>query len=265
MSDPVFLKLGGSLLTDKTQPETIRADVLSRVAGEIATARQQKPGLRLILGHGSGSFGHVAAAKHGTRLGVAGPEQWTGFAAVSDAAARLNRRVVAALLSAGVPSISLQPSASAICADGQIVQLALEPVIMALSAGLVPVVYGDVAFDAVRGGTIISTEEVLAFLAHELSPSRLLLAGETTGVLDAAGRVIPLITPTTLPAVLPALGGSRGTDVTGGMITKVKQMLALVSIQPGLEIHIFSGLEPGVLSTVLSDSSLAAGTRLSST
>lgn len=43
------------------------------------------------MGHGSGSFGHVAAAKHGTINGVSGPTQWKGFCDVSDAASRLNR------------------------------------------------------------------------------------------------------------------------------------------------------------------------------
>lgn len=46
---------------------------------------------RIIVGHGAGSFGHVAAAKHGTIGGVSGPSQWRGFCEVSDAVSRLNR------------------------------------------------------------------------------------------------------------------------------------------------------------------------------
>lgn len=46
---------------------------------------------RVIVGHGSGSFGHVAAAKHSTIDGVSGAVQWRGFCDVSDAASRLNR------------------------------------------------------------------------------------------------------------------------------------------------------------------------------
>lgn len=46
---------------------------------------------RVVVGHGSGSFGHVAAAKHGTIDGVSGEARWMGFCEVSDAAARLNR------------------------------------------------------------------------------------------------------------------------------------------------------------------------------
>jgi isopentenyl phosphate kinase len=142
-SAPIFLKLGGSLLTDKTAVEAVRAAVLARLAAEIALARQALPGLRLLLGHGSGSFGHVAAARHGTRQGVSNPAQWRGLAEVSDAAARLNRLVVAALLAADVPALSLQPSASARCVNGRIQHLAPEPVEAALAAGLLPVVYGD--------------------------------------------------------------------------------------------------------------------------
>jgi isopentenyl phosphate kinase len=262
MADLTFLKLGGSLLTDKTRTEAIRHDVLKRLANELAEARYRREEFQLVLGHGSGSFGHVAAAKFNTRFGVSGPEQWAGFAEVSDAAARLNRYVVAVLLEAGIPAISLSPSASAVCHDGRLVHLASEPIRAALDSGLVPVVYGDVAFDSVRGGTIISTEEILDFLAHLLKPQRLLLAGETPGVLDRKGMVVPLITPPMLPELWPILGGSRGTDVTGGMSSKVESMLSLVADQNELVVYIFSGLEPGILASILVDPRSNVGTQL---
>jgi isopentenyl phosphate kinase len=251
MSELLFLKLGGSLLTDKTGVEAVRPDALARLAAEIAQAREAQPDLRLVLGHGSGSFGHVAGARHGTRRGVATAEQWLGFAEVSAAAARLNRLVCEALLSAGVPTVSLQPSASAVCEDGQIVSLALEPVAAALAAGVLPLVYGDVAFDRVRGGTIISTEEVMGYLAERLRPAWFLLAGETAGVLDQQGELVPLITRENFEAIQPALGGSRGTDVTGGMAAKVLAMLELAEAHEGLAIRIFSGLAEGALAQLL--------------
>ena len=70
----IFLKLGGSLITDKARPETPRLDVLRRLVNEIAEARQAAPTLRLLIGHGSGSFGHAAAARHATHLGASNPE-----------------------------------------------------------------------------------------------------------------------------------------------------------------------------------------------
>lgn len=260
--ETIFLKLGGSLITDKTGVESVREDVLARVAAEIGQARAANPNLQLVLGHGSGSFGHVAGAKYGTRRGVVTAVQWRGFAEVSAAASRLNAIVVNALLAAGVPALRLQPSASAICADGKIQALAVQPVQMALAAGLVPVVFGDVAFDSIRGGTIISTEEVMMVLADEIRPSWLLLAGETPGVLDMQGNVVPLITEETLPSIAPALGGSRGTDVTGGMASKVRSMLDLTAKQPELSIRIFSGLPAGEIKQSLLNPATAAGTVL---
>ncbi|MFZ1395589.1 MAG: isopentenyl phosphate kinase [Candidatus Promineifilaceae bacterium] len=258
--DTIFLKLGGSLITDKTQVETVRADVLARLAAEIAQARQENPALRLVLGHGSGSFGHVAGAKHGTRQGVRNAAGWRGFAEVSDAAARLNRQVLAALLAADVAAVSLSPSASVGCVDGRIQTIATQPVQAALDAGMVPVVYGDVAFDAVRGGTIVSTEEVMMALAGEIRPSWLLLAGETTGVYDQSGQVIAAISRANYAEIEAALGGSRGTDVTGGMASKVQGMLALVARFPQLSIRIFSGLVPGNLGQTLLNPAQAGGT-----
>lgn len=260
---PVFLKLGGSLITDKTQPETIRPNVLKRVSGEIKGAFNGNPDLQLVLGHGSGSFGHVAAATYGTRQGVHSAEQWGGFAEVSDAATRLNAIVRGYLLDAGIPAMSLPPSASAECEDGAIRHIGTQPVQNALAAGLLPLIYGDVAFDKVRGGTIISTEEVMTALAATLQPSWLLLAGETDGVYDNEGNVLPTITRANLPDIRAALGGSRGTDVTGGMLTKVLTMLDLVDAQPGLAIRIFSGLQPGAIENALREPHRALGTLLS--
>ena len=258
-----FLKLGGSLITDKTKVETVRFDVLAQVVGEIKTAVSQNPNLRLVLGHGSGSFGHVAAAKYGTRSGVESAEEWSGFAEVSVTASRLNKIVVEALQAEGVPALTLQPSASIVCRGGKIVQIAAKPVQMALDAGLVPVIHGDVAFDQTQGGTIMSTEEVMMALADALQPEWLLLAGETVGVYDEAQKVIPHISSANFEEVKGALGGSRGTDVTGGMIAKVESMLALVAQFPSMKIRIFSGLEVGNLVKLLGDGERPFGTEIS--
>ena len=141
--------------------------------------------------------------------------------------------------------------------------IAAQPVLAALDAGLVPVIYGDVAFDSEIGGTIISTEEVMMALADALKPSWLLLAGEVPGVLDLQGEVIGEITAANFEDFQAALGGSRGTDVTGGMTSKVQSMLALVAQQPALAIRILSGLEDGLIEAVLSAPDLAVGTRIS--
>lgn len=248
-----FVKLGGSLITDKRRENAFRPEAAARVAAEVHAALVQQPDLQLLLGHGSGSFGHVAARRYGTIAGVSTPEQWRGFAHVATVAAELNHLMAKMLAEAGVPVWRIQPSASALAENGRILTLNLAPLAAALEHGLVPLVYGDVALDTARGGTILSTETIFFYLAQHLPVSRILLLGEVEGVYDQSGRVIPRITPVTLPAVEAALGGSAGTDVTGGMETKVRDMAALVQALPDLTIRIMSGAQPGLLQATLLD------------
>jgi isopentenyl phosphate kinase len=259
-----FLKLGGSLITDKSQSETAHLDVLDRIANEIRGALDESPDLRLVIGHGSGSFGHVAAKHYQTHLGVSTPNQWVGFAKVALAASRLTNLVLDALDHAGVPAFRVQPSASAVCDDGKLIDMASTPIKHVLEHGLVPLVFGDVAIDTQRGGGIISTEDVFSFLAQHLQPSRMLLAGDYEGVYDASKQIVPHITRQSLEALSDTLGGSAHTDVTGGMAGKVSSMIDLCDSVPGLSVQIFSGDEPGMIQRILSDSLYAPGTLISS-
>ena len=109
-----FVKLGGSLVTDKRVENSFRSEAASRVAAELASALRQSPDVRLLVGHGSGSFGHVAAERFGTMAGVHSPEQWRGFAHVATVAAELNYLIAKTLDEAGVPVWRMQPSASAL-------------------------------------------------------------------------------------------------------------------------------------------------------
>lgn len=249
-----FLKLGGSLITDKNRPHTARPEILARLAAEIAAGLRANPALRLLVGHGSGSFGHVAGGRYGTRQGVSSPEQWLGFLEVWREAAALDRLVVDALHAAGLPAIVFPPSSGAISRNGIIQSWDVTPLQAALQAGLLPLVYGDVAFDAVRGGTILSTEDVFDYLEVKLRPQRLLLTGLEPGVWEdypACTRLVDQITPVSLEKVSTALGGSSGMDVTGGMASKVQQSLRLVQRSPGLEVLIFSSEEAGAVEAVL--------------
>lgn len=255
-----FVKIGGSLITDKTQEAVFRAERMAAIAQAIAEARQIDPSLQLVLGHGSGSFGHVTASRYGTMQGVQTVEEWHGFAAVARSAAALNRLVAGALGAAGVPAWSIQPSASADCEAGLLRYMDSRPVQAALDRAIVPLVYGDVALDTARGGTIVSTETVFFYLAPILVPQHIFLLGEVRGVLNAEGVVIPVITPDSLPMLEQALGGSHGTDVTGGMASKVRDMVALAQAIPGLRIHILSGTNPAVVREALLNPDHAPGT-----
>lgn len=254
MPELVFLKLGGSLITDKTRPYTPRLDKLADLAGQIASALSADAGLRLLVGHGSGSFGHTAAQQYGTRQGVRDARGWRGFSEVAERARELNDFVMHALHMAGIPAMSFPPSAAVVASHGQVSIWESTPIRMALANRILPVVYGDVAFDEVRGGTILSTEDLFTHLAKTLLPQRILLAGLEEGVwadFPARTRRVEEITPASFREIQAGVGKAAGADVTGGMESKVKQMLDLVDQLPGMTAEIFSGETAGSVARAL--------------
>jgi isopentenyl phosphate kinase len=259
-----YLKLGGSLITDKARSSTARPEVLARLASEISRAYTHIPDLKLILGHGSGSFGHAAARKYGTRQGVRTEEEWRGFAEVWYEASHLNRLVIEALREVGLAAVSFPASGTVLAKDGEICLWDLAAIEMSLEAGLLPVVYGDVVFDDVLGGTILSTEDIFSYLAKTFYPERILLAGIEAGVwadYPARTKLVREITPHNIADFIGRLSGSAGMDVTGGMVSKVGEMVALVEEISNLEVYIFSGERKGAVFQALRG--VPEGTRIS--
>jgi isopentenyl phosphate kinase len=263
MGELVFLKLGGSLITDKNKPHHARRDRLQSLASELHSALRQKPDLQVLLGHGSGSFGHVSASKYHTREGVASPEQWQGFLEVWRDAKLLNEIVMKELAKAEVPAIAFSPVAQAITEARRVMEWNPIHIQSALQNHLVPVIYGDVIFDKTIGGTILSTEEQFEYLAAALKPDRILIAGLEQGVWkDFPDRteIFPEISSANFHDVEQDLHQSENPDVTGGMHSKVINMLNLVKAGHCHEVCIFSAIEPGRLLAALNGS--CSGTRI---
>lgn len=262
----VFIKFGGSVITDKQQQEHAATDTIRRLAEELRQALDTARDLRVIVGHGSGSFGHVYAQKYGIHRGLAPDDDWMGFALTSGAALRLNRIVVDELLAVGIPALALQPSTTLLARGGQLVHWETGSLERALECRLVPVVHGDVAFDDVQGSAIISTEQLLAHLATlpTLRPARIVLVGEA-GVYTADPRIhlqaerIARIDQRNIDDVLAGAGGSHGVDVTGGMRSKVELMWQLVQTVPALHVYLI-GPKPGLLKRALLGDDTVEGT-----
>ena len=252
--DLIFLKLGGSLITDKDQPLTALPVIIHRIAQEIRESLEENPKIRLLIGHGSGSFGHAIADKYQTQEGGWDQKYWRGFSEVWEAARKLNQFVIEIFHQENLPVIAFPPSAAAIAEDKEFKHWDIHPIEFTLSQSLIPLVQGDVIFDTEIGGTIFSTEKSFQYLSKKMLPSKILLAGIDKGVYKDPrnkNEIISMITPSNYYKIRSNLSGSGSVDVTGGMIAKVELMLSLVREQPSLQVQIFSGLEPGNVKKVL--------------
>ncbi|MFB6304969.1 MAG: isopentenyl phosphate kinase [Haloferacaceae archaeon] len=219
------LKLGGSLITEKSSPETLDDRALAAAADAVARATTDGAAEgELVLVHGAGSFGHHHADRHGMSV-TEGVRDAGAVMDVHGAMTTLNRFVLSRLHERGVDALPVHPlSTAARDADGDLT-LPLDQVRTMLGEGFLPVLHGDGVAHAGEGVTVLSGDEVVVRLARGLDADRVGMCSTVPGVLDADGDVIARVGA--FADVADALGGSDATDVTGGMAGKVRTLLSL--------------------------------------
>ena len=223
---PVVLKLGGSVITEKDQPETVASDRLERAAAVVG--EDTGP---LVLVHGGGSFGHPAAEAAGVSP-EAGTHDAAAVRTIHAAMGRLNDEVLHALGEAGVAAVPVRPLSTGFRTENGEVAVHTGGIQTMLEEGFVPVLHGDVIASQGNGATIVSGDELVVALARDLDAARVGLCTTVPGVLDETDEIIPSIED--FDAVADLLGGSRATDVTGGMAGKVQALLGLET-----DAHVF--------------------------
>ncbi|MBS1193721.1 MAG: isopentenyl phosphate kinase [Methanomicrobia archaeon] len=230
MPERVILKLGGSVITEKSGP--CRVD-RKRLA-EISQAVARRKTVLLTLVHGAGSCGHPQAQRYRIQEGVDGSNR-KGIAVTHAAVAGLNRAVVQALRREGVEAMGFHPLHFCVAKDGRIAAFPLEPLERLQDLGITPVLHGDVVADRARGASIVSGDQLVTFLATGLRCSRVGIATDVKGVLGPGGEVVHRIDAASARNL--SIRGSGARDVTGGMRGKVEELLRLAT--QGIESHIF--------------------------
>ena len=242
----MLVKLGGSVITDKTRYLTFRADVLTRLVGEIVSA-----GREVVLIHGAGSFGHVVASEHRIQDGYISDSQVPAAAKVMEDVRDLNLRVMRVLNEGGLPSASLPPSAVATLRSGKLDVLDVDLFRRYLEIGISPVTFGDVALDSERRFGICSGDQLMERLAKELRPEKVIFVSDVDGVFTADPSRDP---GATLMEVVDRAVDSlprtqRCSDVTGSIFGKIETMLRIASW--GGDAVVLNGNAPGRLEAAL--------------
>ncbi|MBN2015170.1 MAG: isopentenyl phosphate kinase family protein [Candidatus Altiarchaeota archaeon] len=249
MDELVILKLGGSVITKKSdnKREVDRVN-LRRLCQEIAEAIDEKR-FRLLVVHGAGPFGHVPAQEYGLDKGLRSGKQLKGFSLTRQSMEELNSYVVDALLEAGINAISYQPSAVGVLSGGKLIYFPTKVLAYLLEMDMVPVSYGDVLVDEKTGVGILSGDHLVPYLARKLHASRVIITTDVDGIFDVdpkgggSSELIKEITQRNMASL--SVGKSRGTDVTGGMKRKLDELLRLAG--EGINSEVISGVKPGIL------------------
>ncbi|WP_445476217.1 isopentenyl phosphate kinase [Methanococcoides methylutens] len=240
--DITILKIGGSVITDKNSEDGLAwEEEIVRIAREISGFEG-----KLIIVHGAGSFGHPQAKRYSLTEGF----HAEGAVVTHKAVKSLNRIVVDILDDEGVNAIAVHPMGCTVAKAGRISEMYLGSIRLMLEKGLVPVLHGDVVMDTEKGVSIVSGDQVIPYLATTLGASRIGVGSAANGVLDDNGNTIPFITSDNFEEVKGYIGGSAGTDVTGGMLGKVLEMLELGKAS-SITSYIFNATVAGNVSSFL--------------
>jgi isopentenyl phosphate kinase len=253
MENLIIIKLGGSVITDKSKPFCAKEKVIQRLANEILTAQKKFKG-NLLITHGSGSFGHTVASKYKTHKGLINKKSLEGAVLTSEAAIEINRIVMGNLVKSGLKVKTFAPASFIFAENNNPSKTFSEPIVQALLTGLNPVIYGDVVTDKKMGFCIFSAEKVIGTLIKGLNKyfgiEKIIFCTDTDGVYDSRGITIPRITQKNITKYEKEIGGSKSADITGGMLHKVKQSLELGS-KYGVETLIINGKRKGYLTDAI--------------
>ena len=217
---------------------------IERLSREISEAKVS----HLILIHGGGSFGHPLAKQYALKEGYKEKSQLLGFSKTRQAMVTLNKLVVDALIRQNVAAVGLQPSAFVVTNSGRISYIEEQPLRKLLEIGLVPVLYGDAVFDFDLGFTILSGDQLAAFLAMQLGASRIILGMDVDGLYtsdpksDPSARLIRHITLQELRNMQHEIEEAKVTDVTRGMLGKILELIP--AVESGIPALIVNAAKP---------------------
>lgn len=254
----IFIKLGGSLITNKEKAYSLHKKNIQRVVKSLSNIIREKKDTLFIIGNGAGSYGHYAATIHDYRKPF-------GFAFVQQKVKELNSVIVEELLKNKIPAVSLPFSSISTAKSKELKSIYLDSLLGFLRSGITPVVYGDVVLDEELNTAIFSTEKIFSILCDKLGTSykisKVIHLTTVDGFLDENKKVIPIINKKSYETIQKNLYKTKGVDVTGGMMLKVEESLKLAN--KGIDTHIINGEINNVLEAILLSKQLA-GTTISS-
>ncbi len=251
----ILLKLGGSVITDKSIPLSFQKEAVAALSSTVSEIIDQ--GEPVMVVHGGGSFGHHYSVLYDMH---SMPRQYSleGLAAVKNSMVRLNSLILDTMLENGMRPYACPPSvfmydtklsheSSLLCSDTTISRV--HEMKRIAQAGMCPVTFGDAMLYDTRDtpySYILSGDDIMILLSHILRPRLAIFATNVDG-LYRGGEVMERV-DNTMARSLVAEGvvrepdSGKGSDVTGGMRRKVVSADKIA--QCGVAAVILNGNKP---------------------
>lgn len=252
-----ILKLGGSLLTDKSTPYKMRKGVLDSVVSELSECINLGLIESLILVHGVGSFGHPPVIEYKLYKGFQTPDQLINLSKTQYIVNKLRLMIVYSFIKVGIPVNLMYPSSMFLGSKGLISHYSIDALKGFLSLGMVPLLGGDMIYDEEMGYSICGGDFLTVFLARELSANQLIFVSDVKGVYDKDPKKFSdasMIRELEIDELekLTQEEENNKNDITGQMKGKLSTIFSIKDlIEKGLKVAILSMIQPDTLKTFL--------------
>jgi len=253
-----ILKMGGSVLTDKTKADSARENEIKRIAKEISNAVLNDPQLNLILILGAGCYGHIPAKKWNLKAGALTREQIErGVPETHKGIAKFAEKVSQALQHENLTARYIPTIEVAKQENGKLIKIEKETIQNAIDRKEIPMLTGDLAPDSKLNYSICSGDAIVPYLAREFSCDIIAFGSDVDGIFTAdpkkrpEAELVEEINEENLNEMLKKTSAASTIDVTGGMKNKLEEV-AQIARKTGKEIIIFNAATPKNVEHLLS-------------
>lgn len=223
----IVIKLGGSVITDKSRYREFRKELVGRLCREIKAS-----GKDVMVVHGAGSFGHIVAKEGRLNDGFEDASQIPALAQTCYDTRDLSSMVVKELIDAGIPAVSV-PTGSCFWMDDRVLKIQDDYVLRSMrDKGIMPVLFGDVVQDRKLGFAICSGDQIVERLADLFDAERVIFVSDVDGLYDSDPKSNPsakLLDVVNRDSLENVSTDSSVSDVTGGVRSKIETMLRMCS------------------------------------
>ena len=226
----ILIKLGGSVITNKSKPFTPRKTTINKIVSSFKKIDES-----FVIVHGGGSYGHYWSVKYGMHTK---PAKYSvrGISIVKNSMIDLNKIILDSFLKNGLNPYCLPPT-DFMKGNTPIPKKVLEIKKIAKS-GLIPITFGDALWYGKNKSYILSGDKIMTILAKFLKPRMAIFVLNEDGLYsEIKNKKLIYEFKNKKPSF------SKTTrDVTGGMKRKVEEASKISKM--GLKVFFTNGNKP---------------------
>lgn len=243
-----IIKIGGSVLTDKSKENSFKKDVIDNIGKQIKKSKKE-----IILINGAGSFGHILAKKYSLNQGYKNKNQILGFSLTHALVQKLNLLVLNSLHENGICAVSISPHDIMKLKNHKISSFNNSIFNEYLKIGITPVTYGDVVLDEKLGFSICSGDLLMQILSYYFKPEKAIFVIDEDGLYSSNPKInknAEFINSATIETLKKlTISADKHDDVTGGMAGKLETIKIIAEM--GIDTILLNGNKPDRLYKVL--------------